>query len=245
MTAWAAAAMVVALATWASPRLIPGRGTARHGWARHGWARHGCARRGTPRVGTSRHRVGPHGRPHRGRLTDAEQWAALLDSMSAEVRTGSSLSAATQHAVARHQPHGRLLHPTATIATLTTMAGTRAQPAGTDAGADADEAVVVQAICAAQSLGGPVASTLDTASALLRERAVIRSEAQAHSAQARLSARVLTGVPLVFAGWSLASSRSFRAALFSPVGLASAALGGLCNLVGWWWMRRIVTSATS
>ena len=231
MSAWAAAAMVVALAAWASPRLSAGRGTARHK----------STRRGIARRGTTHHRAEPHGRPRGGRRTSAEQWAALLDSMSAEVRTGSSLSAATQHAVARHQPHGRLLHPMTTLATLTTAASTRPEPVG----ADADEAVVVQAICAAQSLGGPVAATLDTASALLRERAVIRSEAQAHSAQARLSARVLTGVPLVFAGWSLASSRSFRAALLSPVGLASAALGGLCNLVGWWWMRRIVTSATS
>ena len=90
-----------------------------------------------------------------------------------------------------------------------------------------------------------MASTLDAASALLRERAAIRAEAHAYSAQARLSARVLTAVPLVFAAWSLGSSRSFRSAVLSQFGLASTAAGALCNLAGWWWMRQIVGKAAA
>ena len=210
MSAWAAAAAVLLLAAWARPEAAGRRGTPVA-------ARPGTARRGRQRP-------------------TAEQWAALLDSASAEVRTGSSLHAAVQRTLARHQPHGSAVHTTTTVAALTGAA----VPAG-----DTDEAVVVQAICAAHALGGPVAATLDAASAVLRERAVIRSEALAHSAQARLSARVLTGVPLAFAAWSACTSPTFRTALLSPVGLVSAVFGGLCNLLGWWWMRRIVARAAA
>ena len=82
------------------------------------------------------------------------------------------------------------------------------------------------------------------AAALLRERDTIRAEASAHSAQARLSARVLTAVPLVFASWSTVTSDSFRHSLATPVGSACVALGAVLNLAGWRWMRRVVGGAT-
>lgn len=202
MSSLAATALVLVLAAWARPRLAATRG------------------RAPGRV-----------RRVRQRAPTADEWAAVLDGVSAEVRTGSSLAVALQQALVRHQPHGQAITPSATLAAMATA---------TAAAADPDEAVVVQAISAAHSLGGPVAATIDAAAALLRERSAIRSEALAYSAQARLSARVLTGVPLAFAGWSLLSSRSFRTALLSTVGLASALIGAMCNLIGWWWMRRIV-----
>jgi len=190
------------------------------------------------------HLVATRGRGHGRRLLrcqgaaapTADQWAALLDAIAADVRSGSSLTAACARAITRARPNGSIVRPGCPLPV---------GPTPTGAAVDADEAVVVQAIAAAQALGGPVAATLHAGAALLRERAAIRAEAHAHSAQARLSARVLTTVPLAFAGWSLLSSKSFRVALLSPIGLASAALGGLCNLLGWWWMRRIVAGATA
>ena len=194
------------------------------------WARpRPHARDGLSTVRVARRRRGKTAPP------TVHEWAALLDATSSEVRTGSSLAAAVRHAVSERLPHGQLVTATATLADV--------DEGG--AATDADEAVVVQALRAAHALGGPTAATLDAASALLRERAVIRAEALAFSAQARLSARVLTAVPLVFAGWSALSSRNFRSALVSPIGLASAALGAACNLVGWWWMRRIVAKAVA
>jgi tight adherence protein B len=109
---------------------------------------------------------------------------------------------------------------------------------------DADEAVVVQSLAAASELGGPMAATIDAAAALLRERDAIRAEASAHSAQARLSARVLTAVPLVFASWSTVTSDSFRHSLATPVGSACVAMGTLLNVAGWRWMRRVVRRVT-
>ncbi|MDO8364329.1 MAG: hypothetical protein Q7V88_15665 [Actinomycetota bacterium] len=210
----AAAAMVLFAALWLRPRLVGVRSVGLLCQRRH-----------------RRHRRLSHRRP---RPPDADLWAAVLDSMAAEARTGSSLTAALERALARHRPEGGAMHPGATTATIVTARV-----------GDADEAVVVQAIATAHALGGPVAATLDAAAALLRERAAIRGEAAAHSAQARLSARVLTGVPVAFAAWSLLASASFRAALLSSVGLVSAAAGALCNLAGWWWMRRIVGRAAA
>jgi len=190
------------------------------------------AARVSPRV------VAPRGRERRVRLTrrrpppTCEAWAGLLDAVAAEVRSGSSLTAALAAAQRRSPAHGKVIQPERRLPFDTSSA-----PIPTD------EAVVVQALSAAHTLGGPMAATLHAGAALLRERAAIRAEAQAHSAQARLSARVLTAVPLVFAAWSLSTSNSFRAAALSQVGVFSAVLGCSCNLAGWWWMRRIVRQA--
>lgn len=211
MSALAAAAIVVLLACRLHAGLTDGRGRVR--------------RRALGRGLCGRTRV---------RTPTADQWAAMLDAVSSELRTGSSLAVAVQHSARRADLHGVVLGPASTLASIE--------------GAHAphpDEAVVVHALAAAHAVGGSMAATIDAAAGLLRERAVIRGEAQAHSAQARLSARVLTGVPLAFAGWSALSSTSFRDALLSPAGLTSAGVGCLANLVGWWWMRRIVGKATA
>ena len=163
--------------------------------------------------------------PRRTHRPTASEWAAFLDTTSTEVRSGSSLIAALAHS--------RLRHPML-AARVFSFDGT----------ADPDLAVVAQSVSAAMELGGPVAATLHRGAALLRERAAQRAEAMAYSAQARLSAKVLTAVPLVFTAWSAATSATFRQAIASPTGLMAAAAGLACNTVGWWWMRRIVNRAT-
>lgn len=201
--AFAAAALLIIAATWARGQLVVNRNAA-------------------PATRRAR-RVPP---------PTAERWAAFLDVVSAEVRTGSSLGAAVHHAIRRCSPHGAVIHASTSLPVPTPS---RPLPA--------DEAVVVQAIAAAHELGGPVAPALDAASALLRERSAIRDEALAHAAQARLSARVLTAVPLVFLTWSLGTSASFRAAVFGTAGGLSVATGAVCNMAGWRWMQRIIRRA--
>jgi tight adherence protein B len=111
-------------------------------------------------------------------------------------------------------------------------------------GDDPDLAVVAQSVTAALELGGPVAATLHHGAALLREREAQRAEAKAYSAQARLSAKVLTAVPLLFTAWSAATSATFRQAISSPIGLVAASAGLATNTLGWWWMHRVVDTAT-
>jgi Flp pilus assembly protein TadB len=79
---------------------------------------------------------------------------------------------------------------------------------------------------------------------VLRERRAARAERRAHGAQARLSARVLTVVPICFAAWSaVASERTRDVYLSSAAGGLSAAIGLALNLAGWRWMRRIIDAA--
>jgi Flp pilus assembly protein TadB len=106
---------------------------------------------------------------------------------------------------------------------------------------DPDLAVTVQALSATAHLGGPIAATLDEAAAVVRERAAARAERQAHGSQARLSARVLTVVPVVFAAWSaIANQRTRDVYISTAAGGVSAAVGLTLNVAGWRWMKRII-----
>jgi Flp pilus assembly protein TadB len=105
-----------------------------------------------------------------------------------------------------------------------------------------DVALAAQALSACAHLGGPVAATLDEAATVLRERAAARAERVAHSSQTRLSARVLTVVPLGFALWSaIVSQRTRDVYLSSGAGTMCAACGLALNLIGWRWMKRTIT----
>jgi len=180
---------------------------------------------------------GPDDRPRRGtrrrRPATGADWARLLDLVAAHVRGGDSLRVAL--AAAQHE-----LPLSGTVVTPST----RLEDLETAATRDADEAVVVHVVGTAARLGGVAAATLHAGAAVLRERAAVRDDAAAHSAQARLSARVLTAVPLVFAAWGCLASAAFRHALATPAGATLVGTGLACNVLGWWWMRRIVGRAT-
>ena len=171
---------------------------------------------------------------HRTAAPGADGWAHLLDQVAAAVRAGESLTIAWRDAITRLDVRGCSIGPATTIADL-----------GRSTSTDRDEVVVIQAVTAAATLGGPVAATLDAGAALLRERHALRAEARAQAAQAWLSAKVLTAAPLLVAAWGLLSCPSFRSALTGPVGISAAASGAGCNAIGWWWMRRLVRVAVT
>ena len=161
--------------------------------------------------------------PRRRGGRSATDWAALLDHLAAEVRTGHSLTAAVQRVEQR----------------------SGINPNEADQSAHADAAVVTATIAAATAVGGPMAATLQHGASVLRERIALRAEAAVHAAQARLSAQVLTLLPLAVAGLGAFTSTSFRHALASPVGIGCATVGALLNLVGWRWMRREIERVLS
>lgn len=167
------------------------------------------------------------------RTGGAADWAVLLDSIAAGVRAGHSLHESFDRALATGRPQGRAITASSRLLDVPHLASV-----------DADEAVVLQTMSVALSLGGPTAAVLQSGATLLRERATVRAEAAAHAAQARLSAKVMTAVPIVFATWGAASSPSFRHSLLHPFGAFAASVGLLLNGVGWWWMRRVVRRAT-
>lgn len=123
-----------------------------------------------------------------------------------------------------------------------TRVGVTAPVAGSDTQLDADQAVAAHAVAVARAFGGPMALALDTAATVLRERRAMRAIRASHTAAARLSARLLTALPLVFTGFNCAVSASARQVLFgTPAGVACLVVGLVLNATGWWWMRWIIT----
>jgi Flp pilus assembly protein TadB len=186
-------------------------------------------------------RPGPRLRssPTRSRLSRSSRqlvpdYASVLDAIALQVRSGSSLAAAIVDEVDGSSPLGE-------IGDRLTAGGSLVEVLAEVVPSDADLALAVQALSATAHLGGPIAATLDEAAAVLRERTAARAERRAHSSQARLSARVLTIVPVGFAVWSAVASRSTREIYVSTFAGGVCALSGLAlNLVGWQWMKRII-----
>jgi tight adherence protein B len=99
----------------------------------------------------------------------------------------------------------------------------------------------VEAIRIQQQTGGKLADTLRVLSAFMRARLEVRGEVRALSAEARLSAKVLTALPIFIGGFMF----TFRRGYFEPLvatgmGRAMLILGAIGIVVGSWWMRRLV-----
>lgn len=128
--------------------------------------------------------------------------------------------------------------------TVSAALATIAVPTRCSQSASADSALAAAALAFANAYGASGCRGLDAAASALRDRAAIADERRAQAAQALLSAKVLTVLPLAVAVFIAAASPTMRASGFlSPVGLASVGLGGACNAVGWVWMRRVVRQA--
>lgn len=92
------------------------------------------------------------------------------------------------------------------------------------------------------SLGGPGAPhALERTATTLRDRAAADADRRAHAAQAMLSMRVLTWLPVAVLAWLVATSDGARAFVVgSPRGWACVAAGIACNALGRRAMRRLV-----
>ena len=108
--------------------------------------------------------------------------------------------------------------------------------------ANLDIAVTVLAACATS--GGPAAEPLDRAAAVLRGRAAASAERRTQSAQARMSAVVMTVLPVAMLALLIATSGSVRDAVRAPIGLVVIAAGLSLNALGWRWMRRLIDGAS-
>jgi tight adherence protein B len=106
-----------------------------------------------------------------------------------------------------------------------------------------DVAAGALAMCA--TVGGRAADALDGVASSLRDRGAVVAEARALSAQARMSALVVGGTPLLYIGWSaLADRQALHALLGTPTGRACIALGVGLEALGVWWMRRILRAGS-
>ncbi len=171
----------------------------------------------------------------RARLSD-DDVAAWCDDLARLVRSGSSLAAAL-----------RSTSPAPALAPIVAPIGLALDRGDSVAGAtqrvsssEASVDLALGVVRACADLGGPAAQPLDRTASTLRARAADRAERQVHSAQARLSATVLTVLPGGSLALLMATSEDSRAAVIGPAGAICLGAGAALNALGWWWMRRII-----
>lgn len=103
--------------------------------------------------------------------------------------------------------------------------------------------LVVAALGLGLETGAASARTVDGLAATLRERSAVAGEVSAQATQARLSALVISALPLAFTTWTCLTDRRIADFLFATPAGWGCLLGGVTlNCVGALWMRRITRS---
>lgn len=180
------------------------------------------------------------GRRGRVRARSApEEVAGWCADIARATRSGSTLGAAIRGAAG--PPHA-----STTIAALHLALdrgvglATALEHAAARTTGDPDLQLALTVLRACAEHGGPPSEPVDRAAATLRMRAADLADRHTHSAQARLSAVVMTWLPLVMLGVLLATSPPVRGAVATTPGITVLLLGGALNVAGWRWMRRII-----
>ncbi len=190
-------------------------------------------------------------RPHptlpfrRHRSADAAAVAAWCDQLARSLRRGSTLS----HTLRTVEPRDAALdtearwlrHRLERGSTVNDACDAWARELDTAYRRDDDPTFAIATLLGAASMtGGTVAAPLERMGAAMRQRTAAEAERRAHSAQAQLSARVLTALPLGMLALLWCIDADVRSVLASPSGAAVVIVGVTLNLLGAWWMHRIV-----
>jgi tight adherence protein B len=191
-----------------------------------------------PAGAVARWRLAPVRFARRSSEPSADDVAVWCELIARSLRSGSSLTAAVTAETAAESSMADVVEPVIRHVGRGEALVTALDRAGVDPVTPAGLAFTVLRSCA--RFGGPAASPLERAAATLRARAAVVAEQHAQSAQAQLSARVLTLVPVALLSLLAVTDGKVRAAVGTPAGVAVVVLGGLLNLAGALWMRRII-----
>jgi tight adherence protein B len=164
---------------------------------------------------------------------DPAELAVWCDALARALRAGSTLHQSLR-TVAPPGAAGRQLEPALhALERGASLSGALAELEITSP--HLDLVVVVLRACAEH--GGAAAEPIDRAAAALRQRAAMAGERRTHSAQARMSALVMTLLPGAMLGLLIITSGAVRSAVRGPSGVVVVALGAALNIAGWQWMR--------
>ena len=167
----------------------------------------------------------------------ADAVAAWCDELARDLRGGSTL----RHALTTVIPGD---DTTATRTDPLRLALERASPIGDatamTSGPGPHLHLALAVITATSEVGGSAAAAIDRVAATLRQRSADQAERRVQAAQARLSAHVMTAVPLSMLGLLLATDGDVRVVMTTPVGATCLVAGLTLNAGGWMWMRHIV-----
>ncbi|MHA7277405.1 type II secretion system F family protein [Arthrobacter sp. Hz1] len=101
---------------------------------------------------------------------------------------------------------------------------------------------VAQAIAIHREVGGNLATVLDQVGKTIRERNQIRRQVVALSAEGKLSALILMGLPFVLGGVLLLISPGYMDPLFQhPIGFILIGVSFILLLVGALWLKKVIS----
>jgi tight adherence protein B len=104
-----------------------------------------------------------------------------------------------------------------------------------------DVRIFVTAILVQRDVGGNLAEILDKISYTIRERFMIQRQIRVYSAQGRMTGYLLAALPIIVGVLIYALNSEYMSVLFEePIGRAMIALAVLLQLVGFFFIRRIV-----
>lgn len=101
--------------------------------------------------------------------------------------------------------------------------------------------LVVMAVRISREVGGNLAEVLLTTVGTMRERAQLRGQVQVLSAEGRLSAKILIGLPFLLGGYLAAFKPNYLRPLYSTgQGVLLLIVGSILLLLGSFWLSRLV-----
>ena len=106
----------------------------------------------------------------------------------------------------------------------------------------ADLGWAVMAIRIQREVGGNLAELLDTVAETMAQRERLRREVRALTAEGRFSAYILSAMPPGFFLMFYALQPDYMGRLFNePLGVIGVIGGGIATVLGWFWLRKIVS----
>lgn len=185
-----------------------------------------------------------HGGRDRGARRSDRQVPALLEHAARGLRSGSDLVAALADAAAAvGGVHGSEVRAVVDRVERGASLSDALRP-WTNAHPRPPIRLTAGALEVAAEAGGARARALDGLAASLRSRTSTADETRALATQARASAAVMVGLPVVVAAIGSAADPRLAHTLFrTPLGLGCVAAAALLDGAGAWWMQRVVNGA--
>ena len=104
-----------------------------------------------------------------------------------------------------------------------------------------DVRILVAAILIQREVGGNLAEILDNLAGVIRARFTIRRQIRVYTAQGRLTGYLLAVLPIAMLVILYAMNPAYMSILFrDPLGELLLAAGGAMQLIGFFWIRKIV-----
>lgn len=176
----------------------------------------------------------------RRRMFD-EQFPALLDLLAGSLESGASVSQALQLVVEEADDPAASEFGRVLAATKMGVPLSEALTAAADRIGSTDLTWTVQAIVVQQRTGGRLADVLRIVARTMRNRFELQRELHALTAEGRLSAYILGGLPFALAALLLVVNPHYLNPLFhDPIGYLLLAGSGGLMVIAFAWMRRIV-----